>query len=289
MPETAPAPATTETPSGNPPAAPATPEPGAWRNSLPDDIRGEATFGKYNDVASLAKSHLELQKKMGVPSLPKPQDTWTEKEYGELWNQLGRPENPEGYGFKPLEKIPEGLSYSPEQDKWFAEQAHKTGLTSAQASALREQWVNYQAKQAEGNAEASKAYAAKIEEGTRKLQMEYGTKYTAALDGAEKVVQQYGSDELKELLKTTGLHKHPAVMGVFAKIGQVMMDHSVITGVPRISGNFGGSPSSAQAELQKMDADPAIRKILATARDPQHDAMVKRRAELHRAMVPVPE
>jgi hypothetical protein len=265
------------------------PEAAAWRSSLSDDIRGDATLGKYNDVGALAKAHIELTKKLGTPTLPKPQQTWTEKEWGDLHSALGRPDKPDGYGFKPLEKVPEGMRYAPEQDKWFSETAHKMGLNTAQASGMREAFVAFQVQQAAGLAEQSVAQKAALEEGTRKLQMEYGTKWDAAIDGAQRVVNEFGSPELKELLQSTGLHEHPAVVGFIAKLGQTMLDHSVITGIPRISGSFNAGPAAAQAELAKMDSDPEVRKALVKASHPQHDALVKKRADLMRSMVPVPD
>jgi hypothetical protein len=258
-----------------------------WRSSLPDDIRADATLAKYTDVTALSKAHIDLQKKMGIPSIPKPQANWTAQDYEKHYTELGRPEKPDGYGFKPLEKVPEGMTYSPEQDKWFMETAHKAGLTTAQATMLRESFVQMQVQQNEGLAKKTADYKAMLADGDRKIRMEFGPKYDAMMDGAQRVVAQFGSPELKTLLEQTGLHEHPAIVRFVANVGSVLNDHSVITGIPRLSGNFQGGPAAAQAELTKMETDPNTAKILADAHHPQHDNLVKRRAELHRAMVPV--
>lgn len=277
----APAPAATGTP------APSPNEPGAWRSTLPDDLRSHAGLSKFNDVNSLAKSFVEQEKIVLSPRLPAPQANWTEKEYGELYAKLGRPEKPEGYNFKPLENLPEGLTASPEQDKWFSEKAHKLGLTGPQATALREEFVNFQAERAKVGIEQTKTERAAQEAGLAKLKSEYGTKWDAAQDAAYRVVEQMGGKEAQEFLSKSGLGNNPVLIRMMIKIGQTLTDHSIITGIPRISGAFNSSPAQAQEELRKMDADPEQRKILTTASHPQHDALIKRRAELQRSMVPV--
>jgi hypothetical protein len=286
MPDAPAAPAV-ETPAAAPAAATASAEPGAWRTSLPEDIRASSTLEKYNDIPSLAKAHLELEKKLGEPKLPMPTATWTEKEYGDLYGKLGRPDKPEGYTFTEIKDVPAGLQYSPEQDTWFKNQAHKLGLSTAQAAKLRDEFVGFQAERAKGIGEQAVKTQAAQEAELTKLKTEYGPKWDASIDGANRVISEYGGKEVADFLSNSPLGNDPRMIRMMVKIANVLQDHSVITGVPRISGAFNASPAAAQAELAKMEADPEARKALTKASHPRHDELVKRRAELQRAMVPV--
>lgn len=276
-----PAPAT---PAAAAPATPVVADPGAWRSSLAPEYASSKSLEKFTTPNDLAKSYLELEKANGTPKLPMPQPTWDDKAWGDFYDKAGRPKDAKGYEFSPLEKLPEGLKASPEMDDWFAQAAHKEGLSKKQGNALRDAFVNYQAQQAEGMSKAAQESAKAQEVGLQKLEAQYGQKWPAALDAAKQVVNKFGNDEFKALATDPKFGNNPAVVAFLAKIGSIVADHEVIRGAAGQS--FGQGPASAQAEINRMNTDPNTRAILTDSRHPEHDKLMAKRAELYKIAIP---
>ena len=57
-----------------------------------------------------------------------------------------------------------------------------------------------------------------------------GDKLTANLSAAQRALEQFGDQELKEYLDTTGLGNHPALVKAFIKVGKAMSEDKVVTG-----------------------------------------------------------
>ena len=71
--------------------------PAEWLQQVPEDIRGEAALQTVPDIGTLAKNYLNAEKLIGQQRLPAPQTSWGDKEWGEFYSKIGRPEKPEGY------------------------------------------------------------------------------------------------------------------------------------------------------------------------------------------------
>lgn len=86
--------------------------------SLPDDLANEPSLRNFDDVSKLAKSYVHLVKMRGVPEdqlIKLPSDG----NYSEVYNKLGRPEDPSGYE----------IDISNDLNKDYAENAHQLGLS----------------------------------------------------------------------------------------------------------------------------------------------------------------
>ena len=107
-----------------------------WRSTLPDELKNDATLQNFKDIESLAKTVVHQQKVLGsrIP-LPKNDD-----EYNELYNKLGRPEDPNKYEVK----IPQEYEqyFKKENVDEFKNVAHKIGLNNKQVNALLDYQVN---------------------------------------------------------------------------------------------------------------------------------------------------
>ena len=81
-------------------------EPSGWmpltdeqRNSAPEDVRKLLETTKWQTVEDMAKGYTELQKFTGVGKhlvIPEADDV---EGWNNVYNQLGRPETPDGYQF----------------------------------------------------------------------------------------------------------------------------------------------------------------------------------------------
>ena len=257
-----------------------------WLGSLAPELKSSPSLGKFKDIGSLAKSYLEQEKAIMAPKLPMPQPTWTEKEYGDLYGKLGRPEKPDGYEFRKPDGMPEGLSYDEVGDKAYSEQAHKLGLSKAQATALREWEFNRQAEKAKGYGEGAKQEAAARAEGLAALQREYGPKWDQNVSAAQAVVRELGGKDMQEYLTKTGLGDDPRIIKFMMKIGSTLQDHSVIRGTPALGGQFANSPAAAASEIQRLMTDKDFQTAVTSAHHPQHDAVLEKWRCLHQVAYP---
>ena len=101
-----------------------------WKSSLPEELRNEPTLQNLNDVESLAKTVVHQQKMIGnrIP-LPK-----NDEEKAELYNKLGRPDDPANYEFE----IPETHKpyFAEPSVNEFKNVAHQIGLNNDQVKQL---------------------------------------------------------------------------------------------------------------------------------------------------------
>jgi hypothetical protein len=113
--------------------------------SFPEDIRQSPSFEKFNDVGSLAKSYVEMEKLQGrsvaIPSNdPKDVEAWKAQHLPKLQHVFADrlpPAKPDDYEFK-FEGADAEAIKSDKTLAVFREQAHKLGLSKAQASGLVE-------------------------------------------------------------------------------------------------------------------------------------------------------
>lgn len=114
-----------------------------WRDSLPEDIRGEESLKLFNDFPSAMKSLVHAQKNMGKGKVILPTDKSTEAEVADFFKAIGRPETPDDY----KAELPDDLKEFFTEDRMKADKefCHKVGITQKQY----EQWVKYQVETAQ--------------------------------------------------------------------------------------------------------------------------------------------
>lgn len=165
-------------------------EGGHWSDGLSDEARGSDLFkpleGKsigefwqdYEGKARMLGSRIPIpgedasdevraefnQKLAGVPGVMVMPDPDNAEAMGEFWNQLGRPEAATGYKITKPEQMPAGVDWSDDSLNGFLEQAHKIGLTQAQAQQLNDWHLQSLTEQAEAAGTAAQQGAAKVRE-----------------------------------------------------------------------------------------------------------------------------
>lgn len=279
MSETNPAaPATPPAPAAPPPAAspPATPPaPVAFAETLPEDIRNEAAFRDIKDLGALAKGFLGATKLIGgrpedLIKLPGPDDA-------EGWNavhaRLGRPEKPDGYGFK----APEGVTVDAALQGAFGTTAHQLGLTAKQATGLFEWWNGANGEAAKA---AETARAAAEEQAIAGLKTEWGDAFKEKLGLANEALLHYGGQELADAMRAS-FSLDPRFVRMMSKLGAGLKEDGLIGG-----GNGGGgagalSPAEARQQIGGLEADPTFVKAYTDKHAPGHAEAVQRMARLH--------
>ena len=150
----------------------------------------------------------------------KPADKPDEKEQ----KQEGAPEK---YEFKPAE----GQELDTAALEQFEPIARELNLNNEQAQKMVDLYGTkilpmLQKQQAESWQKTTEQWAADV-----KADKEIGgDKLTANLSAAQRALEQFGDQELKEYLDTTGLGNHPALVKAFIKVGKAMSEDKVVTG-----------------------------------------------------------
>lgn len=106
-----------------------------------DNLEWLQKVGVRDDPSALARRAYNQDKLLG-DAIRVPKEDATPEERDAFLNKLGRPEKPDGYQLKTPEKMPEGMPYDGEFASAFKAEAHKLGLTAAQAAGLHDLYVN---------------------------------------------------------------------------------------------------------------------------------------------------
>ncbi len=102
-----------------------TPPPKFWEAFQTPELKDNASVKKFNDVESLAKSYVNLEKTFGKDKITVPDQHATDEDWRGVFSKLGLPENPDKYELKA-----DGLD--PEFIKEFKKTAHESGMLPRQ-------------------------------------------------------------------------------------------------------------------------------------------------------------
>jgi hypothetical protein len=140
-----------------------------WLGGLPEDLRGDATLGRYKSLEDFARGHVELRKVAGSRVIVPAADA-DDATRAQFYEAIGRPKDAGGYEFE----VPEGAS--PDLANGFREFAFATGMPKDMAEKAVK-WNNEQI------AAQQEAYLTSSQEAVAKVRAEtpdYDTKITAA-------------------------------------------------------------------------------------------------------------
>ena len=165
---------------------------------------------------------------------------------GEKGEGEDKPEVPEKYEWNKPEGFEGELDEAALES--FEPLAKELGLTQEQADKL----VGIHAESLQkAHQQAAEQHSRQMEAWTKELRNdpEFGG---AAFDGniksAQKAVEQFGSEGLKEALEETGLGNHPALVRTFAMIGKAISEDGFVSG-----GKSGGARSAADIFYGKKE------------------------------------
>mgnify|MGYP001166429529 CR=1 FL=1 len=234
---------------------------------LPGELANEPSLRNFDSVEKLAKSYVHAVRKLGAPGEELVRING-ETDRDEIYNRLGRPEDPGGYEFDG--EVPDH----------FREASHKIGLSKDQAREL----VSYMAEQNKQQNESMREnYEKEQVNYQQSLQKEFGDDYNKNVELARRAFLQYGDAETVKFLEESGLGNHPGLIKTFSRIGQSLSeDNALLSGAGE---NLGGmSPVSAESRLAELRADKDFMQAYNDAYHPKHNDAVKRMTDLYQYM-----
>ena len=271
MSETAPPPTATgvlaEPPAASPPATPGVGHNGGpeWLSALPEAMRADPVLSRYQDVAALAKGHIEAQGLIGRKGLVAPKEG-DPPEVAQAWRQaLGVPEKPEGYEIK----LPDGTApehWNDDTTTVLRAWAHELGMTPAQAQGLAERYAGMLAKHETETVEATET----------ELRKEWGAAYDRKVTAGQAAAREFLSDEARAALKAAGLGSNPHIIRALVKMGETIANHDGAAGMGSGAGAL--TPAEARRQAAELRAHPGY----FDSRHPEHRHLVARAVDLEK-------
>tara|TARA_R100000353_G_C6475408_1_gene187670 strand:+ start:85 stop:936 length:852 start_codon:yes stop_codon:yes gene_type:complete len=217
-------------------------------NSIPEDLRQHPSLSPIKDVENLARSYVNAQRLIGADKIPMPVNP-TDEDLDRIYDKLGRPETPSEYQI-----AADGNVLTEERAAEYADIAHKLRLTPDQAQGVLEY---YRATVQNDFNSMNEANARAIEETSTALQVEWGDKYDAKVQAAQRVVDQFEAGNIMEMQLADGtkLGNHPDVIKAFANIADFRASVTSEDTISENASSLGMTTQQAQAEIDAIMND----------------------------------
>jgi len=208
-----------------------------WARSLKGKYQTHDATKQFESVTDLFERYLNMQ----APDPDASQERWDA-----YYNAMGRPESPDDYELPQVsEQMPNGEEFS----NWFREWAHSVGLSNRQARQAFEKF----GQRADQSLEAArKAETERKVEGMEKLRGEWGDKYDGRLELANRTYQSLTSEEARTELAQLNLLENPAIIKMFADLGDLVSEDALP----------GGRPAGSGEALEPIDPATGYRRIV---------------------------
>ena len=240
-------------------------------SQMPPGLREEPSLKTFDSVDKLAKSYVNAVKMIGgnpdnMVAIPDEGETWDD-----FYNKIGRPEKANDYQFGDENGELDG----------FREFAHDTGLTQDQADNILKLYGDIQEEQEEAHQNGLEELRTNT---TMELQKEWGKNYDGKMDYAKRAFAQFATPELSQLMDESGMGNHPEMLRVFAKVGELMGEDSLVVGTGLGSSQL--SPEQAQQEIQALYSDKEFSKSYRDNKDPGHKTAMGKMERLFKQAYP---
>lgn len=238
---------------------------GNFRDSLPEELRGEASLADFKDISGLAKSYVSAQKMLGssvrIPgedASPEAREEFLRKveqagglmrspdfdnpeSLNHLYNQLGRPEDAAGY----QAELPEGVELNQDAMAEFNQLAHEAGLTNKQYNTMLKVYSEEKLAEAEHQAQTADQFLSQAKE-------MWGPEFSQRADAAKAVRDMYMEKypEAMKALVSGPNGNNPALLSMLAELSGSFQEKGVIGSSSKFQ--FGTSAEEANEKLSEI-------------------------------------
>lgn len=240
-----------------------------WMSSMPDDIKGSSSLGKFKDVENLARGYMNAEKLLGRDKIPMPK---TDAEFADVYAKLGCPADIKEYQVALGDiKVSDAMKESLNSDlPAFLEVAKASGLNSKQANTIFNTFAGYVSEiEAQQQANIDTEYA----QAEAAIRAEYGEATPVKLNLANRMLSQMGGDELVGAIANSGLGRNPAFVKMMVKLGEM---HAEELGIDKTGNANLMTPSNIKQQISDLQASPAYW----DATHPDHRSTVDRVTQL---------
>lgn len=208
-------------------------KPAVWQEQLSADLKGNDLLSGIDNVNDLGAKYIEQAGKLSN-SIPKLGEGATEDDVKAHRDALGIPGEAKGYEFTHPE-MPEGLDYDDQFEAAAKDIFHKAGITQEGGQVVIDFYNNMVIEAF--NQMAADAETARVDTKAA-LEKDWGDNMKTRVEGAEAVINRFGSEDFKLRLEEKGLAYDPAVYRTFDAIKQVISEDKLMP-PPEQGGNTG--------------------------------------------------
>jgi hypothetical protein len=239
------APSATATAAGQPPAAD-----GTWfaKAGVADADTLQWLHAKaYADNATQIAAHRNLERLLGSEQrVIVPQNREDAAGWDKVYNQLGRPEKPEGYEFSKIEGGDKSFT------GWAEKTFHQAGLSKWQAEQMAQ---GYQAYAAEQQKQAQEQFQAKAEAEFTQFERRQGQAFDRSMAMMKRVLDRDGLSDNERFALENALGTARFLDWLHSRAKEVAEDLTPGNTI-RASGPM--SAEAAKAKIKELTADPTF-------------------------------
>lgn len=263
---------------GTTPADTLAPDPNkAFLQTLPEDLRENASLGRYSSPEALARAYVNLERTLGSEKVPIPKDPNDKEGWDRYYAAGGRPAEPSLYQFERPKEMPPGVVWDEDMEGWWKQTAHSAGLSQKQAADMVVQYRDrFIAQTDAGNKADQRA------ETDRKsvLTRDWGSTYEA-----KRQLANAAFAEMPAPLQEAMLRAKLNLMPEFAK--WLVDQKTAMTGEtsPRPAGDSAlASPEAIQQQISEFRERNRV--ALADHAHPDHARLLRELTDLHNRLYP---
>lgn len=234
----------------------------AWRDALPEDIRGHASLAKYDNLEQGARAFIGAQHLIGkspdqIMDRPKAGDMDARRSAMNTLGALPALENGKVSDFKLAaagENIPEWLDPAQKMSVGLVDQGHKIGMMPDQVQSMYGWFVE---SMMGAQAEQETLDATNAETDARNLEAKWGTgKFDQNLAAANFAIDKLGGEELRNAIDGANLGTNPVLLDAFQKVGFMLAEDTSGGGEPNFgAGDVTGGLRSEANDLIAISID----------------------------------
>jgi len=170
----------------------------SWKDVISEEYRNDPNISKFTEIDALAKSYINATKMIGQDKMIVPNKNFTDDQWQDAYNKMGRPESADKYSLK-IDS--QAIQVDETAMKQFAENAHKLGLNNQQAQGILEFYKsNIETDAQQSKVQAAGAVAkANIGEEILDLELRDGTRigdHPAIIKGFDKIANMISEDTI---------------------------------------------------------------------------------------------
>lgn len=251
-----------------------------WKDSLPEDIRGEKCLDVVTDFPNAIKQLVNAQKAIGRNRVAIPGDKSTPEEVDAFYAAIGRPKVADDYKVEVVDDLKE--MFSEEQLAQSKKLAHSIGLTQKQYEAIVKAEMERVTKAVEKFSadEDARKLAAEDE-----LKKRFGRAYDERMQMANKLVREAIPADEARMLFLEKYGNDPDIIEFVSTVGARLSE-----GKARIAELTTDTPAEAKAKIAEIQKDPAfLNGTLKRTNPAEHQKKVQQLRELHKLAYPETE
>ncbi len=192
-----------------------------WKESFPEELRGEKSLEKFKTVDALFKSYVHMEKSLGKNKVTIPDKFATDADWEEVYKQLGCPSDVTEYEIK----IDAKAGMAEDFVAGMKELGIKNGYNQKQMQSVFNYIDTKNGEYALKHDENSKKV---VQENLADLRVEWGNGYDRKMNDANTALTHFGGAEALEAIQDVGLQNNKHIIKMFSKLGDAMREDKIV-------------------------------------------------------------